>query len=100
MNPYNTTTVTAYATGVLLTSLVVGLIAFIFAIVIYWRIFSKAGYSGARSLLLLIPVVNLIILIFFAFGEWPIRRELNQWRQMTGGGRGVFPPQYQPSGQN
>lgn len=97
--PYNNSSVAAASAGVVLASLFMGLIAFILAIVIYWKIFSKAGYSGARSLLLLIPVVNLIILIMFAFSEWPIQRELNQLRQMTGGRPGGFPPQYQPSGQ-
>ena len=28
----------------------------------WWKIFSKAGYSGARSLLLLFPVINVIIM--------------------------------------
>lgn len=96
MNPYDTTTLTAASTGVFLVSLVAGLIGLIFAIIIYWRIFAKAGYSGARSLLLFIPIVNLIIVIMFAFSEWPIQRELNQLRQMSGGRPGGFPPQYPP----
>jgi hypothetical protein len=99
MNPYDTTTVTAALTGVILASVVAGLIGLIFAIIIYWRIFSKAGYSGARSLLMLIPVVNLIIIIMFAFSEWPIQRELNQLRMMNGGRPGGFPPQYPQPGQ-
>ncbi len=101
MNPYDTTTTStlaAYSIGVILFSLLAGLIGLIFAIIIYWRIFSKAGYSGARSLLMLIPVVNLIIIIMFAFSEWPIERELNQLRQMAGGRPGGFPPQYPPQG--
>ncbi len=99
MNPYDTTAVTGYVTGVLVASLLAGLIGLIFAIIIYWRIFSKAGYSGARSLLMLIPVVNLIIIIMFAFSEWPIQRELNQLRMMSGGRPGGFPPQYPQPGQ-
>ena len=96
MNPYNSSTLTAYGAGVALFSLVAGLIGIIFGIIIYWRIFAKAGYSGARSLLLFIPIVNLIIVIMFAFSEWPIERELNQLRQMSGGRPGGFPPQYPP----
>jgi hypothetical protein len=42
----------------------------------WWRIFAKAGYSGARSLLLLFPVINVIIFLLFAFSEWPIQRRL------------------------
>ncbi len=96
MNPYDTTAVTGYVTGALIASLLAGLVGLIFALVIYWRIFSKAGYSGARSLLLLIPIVNLIIIIMFAFSEWPVQRELNQLRQTAGGRPGGFPPQYPP----
>jgi hypothetical protein len=36
-----------------------------------WRILSKAGYSGAWSLLYLVPVVNIIALWVFAFADWP-----------------------------
>lgn len=99
MSPYDTTSATTAIAGVLLVSLITGLIALIFAIIIYWRIFSKAGYSGARSLLMLIPVVNLIIIIMFAFSEWPVQRELNQLRQMSGGRPGGYPPQYPQPGQ-
>lgn len=43
---------------------------------VFSRIFSKAGYSGLLSLLLYIPVVNVILLIYFAYTEWPIERRL------------------------
>jgi len=39
-----------------------------------WRIVSKAGYSGALSLLGLIPLVNIVLLWVFAFSEWPTQR--------------------------
>jgi uncharacterized membrane protein YhaH (DUF805 family) len=64
--------------------LIFGLIsiaAVVFAVIIYWKIFSKAGYSGAMSLLMFVPIANLIVLCVLAFGEWPIYRELNQLRQ-------------------
>ena len=96
-------TVTTASMGAILFGLVVGLISLIFGIVIWWKIFSKAGYSGARSLLLFIPIVNLIIIIMLAFSQWPIERELAQLRQMAGrGGPGSpFPssPQYPAYGQ-
>ena len=56
------------------------IIAIIFGLIINWRIASKAGYAGALSLLMLIPLVNLIIIILFAFTEWPIERELRAAR--------------------
>lgn len=52
------------------------IIIVVLSIVIYWRIASKAGYPGAYSLLMLVPLVNLIVLIMFAFTEWPIERQL------------------------
>jgi hypothetical protein len=35
------------------------------------RIFPKAGYSAWLSLLMFVPLLNLILLIWFAFSEWP-----------------------------
>lgn len=87
--PYNS------AAGGLLAFLVIFYIAiFVFFIYVWWRIFAKAGYSGARSLWLLVPIANVIIIIMFAFAEWPIYRELNQLRQMARSGSGQYPPQY------
>lgn len=40
-------------------------------IVPFWAIFSKAGYLGAFSILMVIPGVNVIVLYIFAFGRWP-----------------------------
>jgi hypothetical protein len=45
-------------------------------IVAYWKIFAKAGHSGAMSLLLLIPVVGFIVFVWFAFSRWPIEDRL------------------------
>ncbi len=39
-------------------------------------IFRKAGYSGLQIVLLFIPVVNIIVFIWFALTEWPIQKEL------------------------
>ncbi len=40
----------------------------------FWKISSKAGFPGWLSLLLLVPVVNLIVLYVIAFARWPARR--------------------------
>jgi hypothetical protein len=37
----------------------------------FWQLFSKAGYSGWWSLLMLVPLVNLLTLYVFAFSSWP-----------------------------
>lgn len=44
----------------------------VFTIFLYWKIFSKAGYSGALSLLMLIPLAGFILTIWFAFADWPV----------------------------
>jgi hypothetical protein len=34
-------------------------------------IFKKAGYSPWLGLLMVVPIVNLVLLYFLAFSEWP-----------------------------
>ena len=47
----------------------------------YWKIFSKAGFSGWLSLTQVVPILNIIMLFYLAFAEWPVRRELNHMKQ-------------------
>ena len=47
--------------------LVLGLVL----IVPFWQLFSKAGYSGWWSLLMIVPILNLITLYVLAFSSWP-----------------------------
>jgi len=56
----------------LLVLLVIFLFFFVF-IFAWAKVFSKAGYSGALCLLMLLPAVNLITFLWFAFSEWPVR---------------------------
>lgn len=37
----------------------------------FWKICEKAGYSGALSLLILVPLVNLAFLYYLGFARWP-----------------------------
>lgn len=100
MNNYDTGTANAGAlTGIILSSVIFSLIAIIFAVIIYWRIFSKAGYSGAMGLLMFVPIANIIVLCILAFGNWPIYKELNYLRQQVAQGQRnlASPQQYQPS---
>jgi uncharacterized membrane protein YhaH (DUF805 family) len=58
--------------GMMLVWGIVGLAVTVFFIWCFWRIFTKAGMSGALALLNLIPFVGgLIVLLILAFGEWP-----------------------------
>ena len=52
------------------------LLAAILVIGPLWRICSKAGFSGWLSLTFLVPLVNLAVLYYLAFAEWPVHREL------------------------
>lgn len=55
---------------------IVWLVILALFIFVYWKIFSKAGYSGWISLLLIVPLVNLIVIIWFAFADWPVLKQL------------------------
>ena len=37
----------------------------------FWFIFAKAGYSKWLTLLMAVPLVNVILLYFLAFAKWP-----------------------------
>lgn len=74
-------------------------LTFILAIIavmiwLYWRIFTKAGYNGALSLLNLVPGVGgLVVILILAFGRWPIEDRL---AAAGGSYPGAVPP-YPPS---
>ena len=65
--------------NVTLIRLVAGLLAILVLpvlIVPYWKIFSKAGFSGWLALLMILPLANLIVLYVVAFSEWkPLQRQ-------------------------
>lgn len=64
-----------------------------FTIWVYWRIFAKAGYNGALSLLNLVPGVGqLICIVLLAFGRWPIEDQLAALQ------RSPVPPSGSPPG--
>lgn len=63
---------------------IIGIVIAVFSIFCWWKIFSKAGYNGALSLVFLAGIIPLIgpliclgLFIWFAFSEWPIQRRLN-----------------------
>jgi energy-coupling factor transporter transmembrane protein EcfT len=52
-----------------------GLLAVILAIIPAWKVVAKAGYNGAWSLLIFVPLVNIVMMYVFAFSEWPKERQ-------------------------
>ncbi len=51
------------------------------ALIIWCKLFSKAGYHWALGLLVLVPIANLVVCFYLAFADWPILKELRQLRQ-------------------
>ncbi len=51
---------------------------FLFKLFLWWRVFSKAGYSGAFALLLLVPFGVFIMLCILAFSTWPTAKKIEQ----------------------
>lgn len=41
-------------------------------VVPFWFIFRKAGFNGALSLLMIVPLVNLVVLYVLAFSRWRV----------------------------
>ena len=64
---------------------IVGLIVAAIKVWIFCRVFSKAGYSWALGLLMMVPIANIIMPFVLAFGDWPICRELRQLRERQSG---------------
>jgi CDP-diglyceride synthetase len=40
-----------------------------------WRICQRTGFPGWMGVLILIPIVNLALLYFIAFADWPVERD-------------------------
>lgn len=82
MNDYSggdPTAAMAMVSGMMGIFLIVGLLILALFIFFWWKIFSKAGYSGALSLVFLasiIPLIGWIVPIvlmgWFAFADWPV----------------------------
>ncbi len=88
-------TTTSSGAGVLVLIYLVFLVLFIVGWV---KIISKAGYSGWWVLLGLVPLVNVVMFLVFAFSEWPSQRELRSARSamQTTAFRGPFQPPSAP----
>jgi len=58
-----------------------GLFMTVITAIVYCMIFSKAGYCWALGLLMFLPIINIVMLLILAFGDWPVRRELRLLKQ-------------------
>lgn len=62
------------------------LILAVIAVVPFWRICKRVGYSPWLSLLTVIPPLNLFFIYYLAFSEWPSQKS------SPGGSAGSAPP--------
>lgn len=56
-------------------------------LIAYIRIIQKAGYSGWWVLVGLVPGLNLVMFLVFAYSRWPVLRENDLLRSQRG-----YPP--------
>jgi hypothetical protein len=47
------------------------LFMWVLLIIPFWRIFRKAGFNPALSLLTVIPIANIVVVYYVAFSRWP-----------------------------
>ncbi len=64
----------------LTVAIIAGVAIWLVFIIAYVKIITKAGYSGWWILILLVPIANIVMLLVFAYKEWPIQRELAELR--------------------
>jgi len=63
--------------GISVWQLIIMLIWVLVVVIPFWKITSKAGYSGWLSLLIIVPLVNVIYMYFIAFAKWPSLTKLD-----------------------
>jgi hypothetical protein len=52
------------------------LILLVVAVVPFWRICKRVGHSPWLSLLVLLPLVNLVFVYYLAFSQWPLENKI------------------------
>jgi magnesium-transporting ATPase (P-type) len=72
------------------SAIFVALIVTVIKILLICKIFSKAGFSWALGLLMLVPIANIVMGFYLAFADWPALKELRQLKQPAS-------PKHQPS---
>jgi hypothetical protein len=55
--------------GVAMMFMVVAIVAMVIP---YWQIFKKAGFAAPLSLLVFVPIANIIVLYYVAFSDWKV----------------------------
>jgi hypothetical protein len=63
--------------------IILTVLAYPFLVFPFWKIFSKAGYPGIMGIAMLVPFLNVVMLFFLGFSDWPVLRELTTLRQKS-----------------
>lgn len=69
--------------GIGLPELLIIAILGVVVILPFWKIFTKAGFTGWLSLTEIIPILNIVMLFYLAFAEWPVHKQLTSARQSS-----------------
>ncbi len=72
------------STTAVVFAVIAGIAIWLVFIIAYIKVIMKAGYSGWWIFILLVPIVNVVMLLVFAYKEWPIQRELAELRGWAG----------------
>ena len=51
------------------------IVGVLITVIPFWKICTKAGFPGALSLLMMVPIANLILPFYIAFADWPVLRQ-------------------------
>ncbi|WP_265520107.1 DUF805 domain-containing protein [Oerskovia flava] len=76
-------------------AIVVWIVVWLVVVIAYIRIIQKAGYSGWWILVALVPILNVVMFLVFAFSKWPVVREVENFRTWAHAPR---PGQQPPAG--
>jgi hypothetical protein len=55
--------------------MIVSVLGAILTIIPFWKICSKAGFPGPLSLLMLVPIANIVLPFYIAFAQWPVLKD-------------------------
>jgi hypothetical protein len=62
--------------------------------VVAWKVLGRAGYSRWLTLLLLVPYLNLIAALLFAWADWPVTKRLRDLEEAAR--QGIHPSSLPP----
>ena len=77
--------------GFLVIFILFVLMAMAIAVTVWGLLYRKAGYSFWLGLVMVVPLANLAMLIWFLVAKWPIQQELERLRALQG--QTSLPPQ-------